>query len=147
MFPCTSHGDAALLELPRGGRRPAFLCYSTALLASLSLSFHTLLIYFYPCGCGCTGMPTPNTSARRNKWQSRRTKVIYHRAERAARRTASSTPTHAHAPCHTLYMLIKSPWTPFVLQAASIPFAPRVLRRLQAQTQTHVGMIKSSNSG
>lgn len=104
MFPCTSHGDAALLELPRGGRRPAFLCYSTALLASLSLSFHTLLIYFYPCGCGCTGMPTPNTSARRNKWQSRRTKVIYHRAERAARRTASSTPTHAHAPSHSLYV-------------------------------------------
>lgn len=43
MFPCTSHGDAALLELPRGGRRPAFLCNSTALLVSLSLSFRTSL--------------------------------------------------------------------------------------------------------
>lgn len=92
-------------------------------------------------------MPTPNTSARRNNWQWRRTKVIYHSAERAARRMASSTPTHAHVLCHTLYMLIKSPWTPFVLQAASIPFAPRVLHRLQAQTQIHVGMIKNSDSG
>lgn len=45
MFPCTSHGDAALLELPRGGRRPAFLCNSTALLVSLPLSLCILLIF------------------------------------------------------------------------------------------------------
>lgn len=33
MFPCTSHGDAALLELPRGGRRPAFLCKFNSLIS------------------------------------------------------------------------------------------------------------------
>lgn len=66
-------------------------------------------------------------------------------AARTAHRTAHSTPTHAHAPRQNLYMLIKSLWTSFVLQATSIPFAPRVLCHLQAQRQTHTGMIKSSN--
>lgn len=55
------------------------------------------------------------------------------------------TYTCTHALSDSLYVN-KVPLDLLCSPSCFHPFAPRVLYRLQAQTQTHTGMIKSSNS-
>lgn len=73
---------------------------------------------------------------------------LFTKVQKAGHRTMSSTPTCGHPPCQTLYMLIKSLSTSFVLQASSILFAPSgcCIVSKHTQTQTHTGMFKSNNS-